>query len=166
MIKYRTTEIKWAIIYSLTILLWMLLERLLGLHSTYLNWQQYLTNLFYIPVILIYCMALKEKKRRDFKGSMTYLRGLGTGFFLTIWVTLLAPFCQTITSLVITPHYFQNVIDYTVEHGLFPSQEVAARQFNFQNYVVQSTQWSLYIGLVLSLVLPLFYLRKKSAHHV
>jgi hypothetical protein len=56
-------EIKWAIIFSVMTLLWMLLEKLAGLHSTYIDYHLYLTNLFAIPAIWIMVLALKDKKK-------------------------------------------------------------------------------------------------------
>ena len=44
-------EIKWALIFSVMGLLWMLLEKLSGLHGKYIDYHQYLTNLFAIPAI-------------------------------------------------------------------------------------------------------------------
>ncbi len=56
-------EIKWAIIFSLVGLLWMVLEKLSGLHGTYIDYHLYLTNLFAIPAIIIMVMALKDKRK-------------------------------------------------------------------------------------------------------
>jgi hypothetical protein len=39
-------EIKWAIIFSVMGLLWMVLEKLCGLHGKYIDYHLYLTNLF------------------------------------------------------------------------------------------------------------------------
>lgn len=47
----------------LTLLLWMVLEKQIGLHNEYLEWQQYVTMLYVIPAIWIYVLALKDKKK-------------------------------------------------------------------------------------------------------
>jgi len=54
-------EIKWAIIFSIIVLLWMVLEKLSGLHSQYIDYHIYLTNLFAIPAIWLVVLALKIK---------------------------------------------------------------------------------------------------------
>ncbi|MFN8257850.1 MAG: hypothetical protein U0W24_19290 [Bacteroidales bacterium] len=55
-------EIKWAIIFSVVALLWMVLEKLCGLHDKYIDYHLYLTNLFAIPAIVTMVLALKDKK--------------------------------------------------------------------------------------------------------
>jgi hypothetical protein len=61
--KNLKIEIKWAIIFSLMSLLWMLLEKVSGLHGRYIDYHLYLTNLFAIPAIIVMVMALKDKRR-------------------------------------------------------------------------------------------------------
>ncbi len=75
-------EIKWAIIFSIVGLLWMLLEKLSGLHSTYIDYHLYLTNLFAIPAIIMMVMALKDKKKNFYNGKMNYKQGLVSGIIL------------------------------------------------------------------------------------
>jgi len=65
-------EIKWAIIFSVIGLMWMVLEKLVGLHSTHIDKHMYLTNLFAIPAIIVMVLALKDKKRVFYKGLMSY----------------------------------------------------------------------------------------------
>ena len=104
-------EIKWAIIFSIVGLLWMLLEKLSGLHGKYIDYHLYLTNLFAIPAIWMMVLALKEKKEKYYAGNMTYLQGLISGIILSAFIALLSPLTQWITSYVITPEYFPNVIN-------------------------------------------------------
>lgn len=62
-------EIRWAILFSLMGLAWMFLEKLSGLHSTYIDYHLYLTNLFAIPAIWVMVLALKEKKKVYYNGN-------------------------------------------------------------------------------------------------
>ncbi|MDY0089018.1 MAG: hypothetical protein RBR78_01495 [Flavobacteriaceae bacterium] len=68
--KNLKIEIKWAVIFSLMMLLWMLLEKLTGLHSTHIDKHAYISNLFAIPAILIYVLALKDKKKNFYNGQI------------------------------------------------------------------------------------------------
>jgi hypothetical protein len=101
-------EIKWAILFSIMGLVWMLLEKLSGLHSTYIDYHLYLTNLFAIPAIWVMVLALKEKKKVFYNGNITYLQGLLSGIVLSIIIALISPLTQWITSYIITPEYFPN----------------------------------------------------------
>src|SRR5690554_7181183 len=68
-------EIKWAFIFIAMSLLWMVLEKAVGLHSTHIDKHMYVTNLFAIPAILIYVLALREKKTKDYNGVMSFKQG-------------------------------------------------------------------------------------------
>ena len=78
-------------------------------------------------------------------------------------LTLLAPVTQWITSTVITPEYFPNVIEHAVETGFYPSREEAEAQFNLRNYMVQSTIGTFVMGLVTSAVVAFFVRTKTKA---
>ena len=144
-------------------LLWMLLEKLLGLHSTHIDKHMYLTNLFAIPAILLYVLALKDKKKNYYQGQMTYKQGFISGLIISIIVMVFAPLTHWITSTVITPEYFPNVIAHSLETGYFTSREEAEAYFNLKNYMVQSTIWSLIMGVVTTAVVALFVRTKSNS---
>ena len=154
-------EIKWALLFAAVSLLWMLLEKLSGLHSTYIDYHMYLTNLFAIPAIWMYVLALKDKRKQCYNGTMSYKQGLLSGLLLTCFIALLSPLTQWITTYVITPEYFPNVIKRSVEIGYFKTEAEAMANFNFKNYVVQGLIGALVMGLVTTLVVMIF-LRTKS----
>lgn len=158
--KYKT-EIKWTLIFSAVVLLWMWLEKISGLHSTYLDYHLYLTNLFAIPAILMFVLALKDKKKNDYGGRMRYGQGVVSGIILSVMVALLSPLTQWMTSYVITPEYFPNVIRRSVETGYFKTNAAAAAHFNFQNYAIMGALNALVMGIVVTLVVMLFLRTKK-----
>ncbi len=159
--KQVQTEIKWALIFSSVGLLWMLLERLTGLHGKYIDYHPYLTNLYAIPAIWMMVLALKEKKKRDYQGSITYFQGLVSGTILSLFIALLSPLTQYITSYIITPHYFSNAIPRSVELGYYSSIAEAEAYFNYQNYATQGPIWALAMGIVTTAIVMLF-LRTKN----
>src|SRR5690606_18698271 len=136
--KKISLEIKWALIFITMSLLWMLLEKLVGLHSTHIDKHMYWTNLFAIPAIIVYVLALKEKKKKVYNGQMTYKQGFISGLIITAIVTLFSPLTQWIVSTVITPEYFPNVIAHSVEIGYHKSLEEDEAYTNLQNYIVHS----------------------------
>jgi hypothetical protein len=156
-------EIKWAFIFMAMSLLWMLLEKLTGLHSTYIDYHLYLTNLFAIPAILVYVLALKDKKRNYYNGSMSYIKGFISGLIITIIVALLSPATQWIISYLISPEYFPNVIKRSVELGYYKTTEEAAAYFNFENYATQSVIGALVMGIITTLIVMLFIRSKKNS---
>lgn len=156
-------EIKWAIIFSIMTLLWMFLEKLSGLHSTHIDKHMYLTNLYAIPAILIYVLALKDKKKNFYDGNMTYKQGLISGIILSVVITLITPLTQWITTYVITPEYFPNVIKYSLETGYYNTLEEAEAFFNYNNYAIQGLIWALAFGVVTTLVVMIFLRTKRKS---
>ncbi len=149
-------EFKWAIIFSGVVLLWMLLEKLSGLHGKYIDYHLYLTNLFAIPAIIMMVMALKDKKKNYYNGQMSYKQGLITGSILSLIIALISPLTQWITSFVITPEYFPNVIKRSAELGYFQSVAEAEANFNYQNYAKQGAIGALVMGIVTTAIAMIF----------
>jgi len=156
-------EIKWAFIFIGSLLLWMLLERLVGLHDKHIDKHQYLTMLYSIVAIVLYVFALLDKRKNFYNGLMTYKQGFLTGLIITVIVTIFSPLTQWIISSVITPDYFENVIQYSVETGYHKSIVDAEAQFNLKSYIIQSTVGALVMGIVTTAIVAIFT-RKKSTN--
>lgn len=160
MVKNIRIEIKWAILFSLIGLLWMVLEKLSGLHRKHIDYHLYLTNLFAIPAIWVMVLALKEKKKKDYNGQMSYQQGLISGIILSVFIALLSPLTQWITSYIITPEYFPNVIKRSVEVGHYATTAEAEANFNYVNYAKQGAIWALILGVV-TVAIAMIFIRSK-----
>lgn len=152
--RYRT-EIKWAVIFTLMMLGWLLLERLAGLHDAYLAHHPTYTNLVAIPAVVIYVLALRDKRESFYGGEMTYRQGFVSGAIITGIVALLSPLAQWITHSLITPDYFPNVIRYSVEQGYLTQAEAEAN-FNLGSYILQAFIGSLVMGLMTTAIVAFF----------
>ena len=161
-VKNLRIEFKWALIFVAVALLWMLLEKLSGLHSTYIDQHMYLTNLFAIPAIIVMVMALKDKKRNFYGGHMTYVQGLISGTIISVIIAALTPLSQWITSNLITPEFFPNVIKRSVELGYYPDEAAAAEFFNYGNYVLQGMIGALFMG-ILTTAIAMIFIRSKTS---
>lgn len=149
-------ELKWGVIFSLVGLLWMVGEKVAGLHGTYLDYHMYLTNLFTIPAIVVIVLALKDKKKNFYDGNMIYSEGMLSGVVLSLIIALLSPLAQWITSYIITPEFFPNVIKRSVELGYFASEGDAATYFNYSNYAKQGFLTNLMMGVAISAICMIF----------
>ncbi len=156
------TEIKWAVIFTVVALLWMFAEKQSGLHGKYIDYHFYLTNLFAIPAVVVMVLALQDKKKNFYQGQMSYMQGLVSGVVLSLFIALLSPLAQWITSYVITPEYFPNVIKRSVELGYFKTTEAAAASFNFKSYAIQGAIGALVMG-VLTTAITMIFIRSKSS---
>jgi hypothetical protein len=137
----------------------MALERIAGLHDEHIDKHQYITNLFAIPAILIYVIALRDKRNNFFGGKMSYKQGFISGLLITLIVAALSPVTQWIISTIITPNYFSNVIDYAVSTDYFETREAAEAHFNLSSYIIQSAIGALIMGVLTTAVAAIF-LRK------
>ena len=159
--KTLKIELKWALIFIASLLLWMLLERITGLHDEYIHLHQYVTLLYAIVAILIYVLALKDKRKNGYAGSASYSQLFKSGLIMTLIITALSPLTQYIVSEEITPDYFNNVVAYSVESGYFESMEQAEAEFNLENYILTSTVWALVMGIATTAIVSIFLQKKK-----
>lgn len=157
--KYRI-EIKWALIFVAMMLLWMTMERLVGLHDTHIDKHAIFTNFIAIPAIAIYVLALLDKRKNFYDGFMSYKQGFISGVIITLIVTLFTPLIQYITSTVITPDYFTNVIEYTVNEGMMDRGD-AEDYFNLSNYMIQATIGAPIMGLLTTVIVSFFTKKEK-----
>jgi hypothetical protein len=151
-------EIKWAIIFFLTALAWMLLEKLVGLHDQHIEKHAIYTNIFAVPAIAVYVFALLDKRKNFFSGIMSYKQGLISGLIITLIVTLLNPLSQYLISNFITPNYFANAISYTVETGKM-TQEMAENYFSTKSYILQGFIGTPIMGIITTAIVALFVKR-------
>lgn len=157
--KNRTVEIKWAFIFIIMMLIWMYGEKMAGLHDEHIDQHPIYTNLVALPAIIIYVLALLDRRRKTAGNRFTYKQGFVSGLIITIIVTVFTPLTQYITSEIITPDYFDNVIAYSVENNIM-DEETAIDQFNLQNYIIQSTIGSFVMGVITTAIVAIFTRRK------
>jgi hypothetical protein len=158
--KNFSVEIKWGIIFIITSILWVWLEVLFGLHDVYIAQHPLYTNFFGIIAVVIYILALREKKLKFFKGDMPWKEGFTSGIILTIVITILSPLAQYIVYTVISPQYFENIIAYTVENNRM-TREQAEAYFSLRSYLIQATFGALVMGVVTAAVVAWFVKTKK-----
>lgn len=91
------------------------------------------------------------------------MQGLISGSILSVFIATVSPLVQWITSYIITPQYFPNVIKRSVELGYFPSTEAAEAQFNYTNYAIQGLIGSFIMGIATTAIAMIFLREKKSS---
>jgi len=161
MYLYRI-EIKWALIFSLMTIVWMFLEKLIGLHSIHIDKHPIYTNLILLPTIIIYVMALKNKNKIAYHDMMTFKEGFISGLIMTFIILILTPMIQFIITNWISPEYFSNMIKYSIEKG-YMTQTGAEAYFNLKSYLIQMMLGTIGMGTLLS-ALTAYFLRNKKTH--
>ena len=145
--KNYQTEIKWGIIFTIVGLLWMVFEKAMGWHDELIEKHPLYTNLFGIIAILIYFLALRDKRENFFNGIMSWRQGFISGIIVTIVITLFTPLSQYLVYQYISPDYFTNIIEYSVGNDRLNRKDADAL-FNLKSYIIQSTSWALVMGVV------------------
>ena len=159
--KKFSIEIKWGIIFSVISLIWVYLEKSLGWHDENIAQYAVYTNLFAIVAIALYVVALLDKRKNFYHGKMTWSQGFISGIVISIVVAILSPLAMYITYEFITPDYFPNVIDYSVESGAM-TRAAAEEYFNMTSYIIQSFFFALVVGVVTSAIVAFFVKTKKK----
>ena len=151
-------EIKWGLIFTVVALVWMLFEKAMGWHGPKIAVQAIYTNLFAIPAILIYILAFLDKRKND-TGPMQWKHGFFLGLGIAVVVTLFNPLSLWIINTIISPEYFPNAINHSIDSGSL-DQAQAEAYFNLKNYIIQGTIGCLLMGAATAAVVALL-IRKK-----
>jgi hypothetical protein len=159
--KYQI-ELKWALVFVGMTLIWMIGEKLLGYHSEKIAQHEVITNFIAIPAIAVYVFALLDKKKNFYKGQMNYLQGFISGIIISVIVAAISPLTQYLTSVVISPEYFPNIIKYAVDNGKVTQAE-AISYFNLKSYITYGVIGALGMGAVTSAIVALFVKTKNKA---
>lgn len=148
-------EVKWAIIFTVAALLWMVVEKMAGWHEPpgIENHATY-TNIFSIIAIVIFVFALRDVKQNRFEGRMDWKQGFLSGLGISVIVMLLTPLSQYLTHYVISPDYFQNAIDLGIEKG--ENKEYIEGFFTLKNYMIISAVGAVIMGAVTSAIVAIF----------
>lgn len=157
--KSLVHEIKWAVIFIVAGLAWMLLEKLSGLHDQHIDKQAYISNLFVVVAIAVYWFALSAKRKAN-GGTITFKKAFVSGLLMTLFITMLTPLWQYLTVEVISPDYFKNVTNYSVAQKLMTAEDATA-YFNLRNYIISSLMFAPVTGIVTSALVALIVSRKK-----
>ncbi|QCX02031.1 DUF4199 domain-containing protein [Aggregatimonas sangjinii] len=155
-------EFKWAVIFIMVQFIWMYIERATGLHDEHIAKHLIYTNLFGLVAIVVYVMALRDKKQNFFNGDMNWKQGLLSGIVLSVIIALFSPLTQYIISTYITPGYFENIIAFSIENGKM-TLENARGYFNLKSYILQSAFGALTMGIVTSAVVAFFVKSKPKS---
>lgn len=153
--KKIAIEIKWGIVLTILHILWMYLEKHLGWHDASISKHPIYTLLFTFIAILIYFLAIKDKKQKIFNNLMDWKQGFLSGCIVALVATLFSPLVQILTSQVISPDYFQNAINHVVENNKM-SIEAANSYFNLCSYIFQAAFGGLSTGIVISAIASYF----------
>ena len=162
--KNYSIEIKWTLRFILLVLAWAIGEKFMGLHDQHIDKYALYTNLFGIPALLFYFLALAEKKKYFFNNQMTWTQGFVSGVILSFFIALLMPIAQLVIYKSITPHFFETIIEYKTNSTLLTRHitlKDAESYFNLKSFMIQGAFSALSMGTVSGAIASLFLRNKK-----
>lgn len=140
-------EIKWATIFSIAYLIWMLIEKLLGYHSDKAL-QEPLFNLLFIPIsVLLFYLAIKDKKKVIFNGEMEWKEGFASGIVLTLLLTVTTTVVVMLTFNIISPDYFEIAVNSS------DNKIVAEMNHNLPTFIKNNIFDKLSFGVVIAAIM-------------
>jgi len=152
--KYKI-EIKWAFIFMVMMLIWMYIEKLVGLHNQHIDKHYIYTNFVAVFAIIVYVFALLDKRKNFYQGKMTYKQGFISGLIISLIVTFFSPLTQYVTSEFISTEYFSNMINYAVSEGKMTLVE-AENYFNLKSYLIQVIIATPIMGIITTAIVAIF----------
>lgn len=154
-------EIKYAVLFTLAMIVWTIGEKEVGLHGKYIAHYSMLGMLSGIIGLVVYFFALREKKKEYFNGQMTWAQGFVSGVYMSFFIGLLSPLATYISFNIVSPYLFQNLVGYVVSKGVM-NKEQAELYFSFRSYAIQAAFSSLSLGVITGAIVALVLKTKTS----
>jgi Protein of unknown function (DUF4199) len=171
--KNLKTEIKYAVFSAIALVLWVLIEHLLGFNTSRMEIGEYTQPIIAIVVLIFLFFGIREKRNKDFGGTLTFLQGLKTAFFISLFYALLQGLWFAVYSKIINPEYatllFQFQEKQLAAAGKTPEQivdEMAMAKMIFGNVAVQFVFFILStttVNTVVGAIMTLFLKKKAKA---
>jgi hypothetical protein len=145
-------EFRYAVLTTLVVLLWLVIEYAIGLQDNYVAFHPYVSMLMMILIPSVtYRLAINEKLDKNFD-KLSFRQVFVSGVLITVFSCLLAVPVQLGFHKLINPGFFETMILYTSQHtGV--TVEQAAEYFNLKTYMAESILFTFVIGIIISVVL-------------
>lgn len=143
-------EIKWSLFFFIMSLSWVWAEKLSGLHDILIQEHATLTNLIALPAVLLYILAMWDK-RKNLDNLMSFKQACMFGLSITLIVVALSPFMTYISFTLITPHFFEHAIQFSVKQNYMNSTD-ATLYFSLDSYIIQSVFGGFIMGLIITVI--------------
>jgi len=157
--KKLQIEFKWAILFSVALLCWILFEKTMGWYQDEISDFWWLTLFFEPFALLIYLLALREKRRVVYNRKITWAQAILSGIIISFIVAILSPITEYIAYNFFTPEHFKAVSESSVTNELMANSKLND-VFNINNY-----RWESAFGLfgfgILNTIVAGFFVRKR-----
>jgi hypothetical protein len=169
MFKY---EIKYGIICGAGISLWIFLEFLLGFHTIRMGIGEYSTYFAVIVPLITTYLGIKEKRDKQYNGTLTLSNGIKTGILISLIAAVIAALFITFYFNYINPGFFEHGIAFHTEKLLVKGKTEKDIQhqlkniraaYSFINQLLFGIIGTLVTGLIISIGFSLILRRNKPS---
>ncbi len=151
-------EIRFAVLMSLLMLLWLSLEFMVGLHNAYIPYHPYVTMLsLFIPIVCSRMVLLE--KTEQLNGKIDFKQGFKTGLTVVLFAAVLSIPVQLTFHYLINPDFFDDMRAYSIKRAMMLGLDVvkakadAVSFFNLTSYLLQSFFGTLIFGSLIAAVM-------------
>jgi cytochrome b561 len=161
MLERFKIEFKWASIFTAISIIWVYVEKYLGLHSEHIEFHSIVGLIIIIPFALSIYLCLKEKKREYYKGNMTWQKAFLSGALLSLLIAGLSIGTTYVMTQYVSPDFFEVAIEKSVAQGT--DRELMEQFFNLNAYISQGIMFYLAFGVMISALFALVIRSKAKA---
>jgi RsiW-degrading membrane proteinase PrsW (M82 family) len=154
-------EFKWASIFTAINLIWVYIEKYLGLHDKYIDYHSIVGLVILIPFSLCILMSIRQKREEYYKGDMTWQKAFLSGALLSLVVAGLSAGPVYVMSEYVSPDFFEIAKSKSLGRGA--TEEMVKQFFNLNAYISQAIMFYLAFGVMISALIGLVVKRKSSA---
>jgi hypothetical protein len=144
-------ELRYAVLTSLLVLLWLIMEFEIGLQDKYVAFHPYISLLAFLIPVVTYRLAIREKIEEKY-GKLSFKQAFVSGLLMTFFCSILAVPIQIGFQKLVNPDFFETMITYTAQKS-HSTMEQAAQYFNPRNYIAEQVLYTFIIGTIISLIL-------------
>ncbi len=145
-------EFRFAVLTALVMLLWLVIEYAVGLQDTYVFFHPYVSIVMATLIPLgTYRLALIDKLEQKF-GKLTFTQAFMSCLLITVFTCILTIPVQLAFLKFINPDFIETMILYTSKNSRHGAEQ-AAMFFNFKSYIGESVLFTLFIGVIVSIIL-------------
>lgn len=152
-------EIRYAVLITLLMLLWLATEFMVGLHEEPLiKYHPYVTMFALVIPIVCARLAIRDKLEM-LNGKISFREAFITGFIIAFFAAVLSIPSQVIFHKLINPDFFDNMIGYaakradTLHMDVNKARQDAEVYFNLTSYIIQSGLGTLVFGTFVAAVM-------------
>jgi Protein of unknown function (DUF4199) len=106
------TEVKYGVLFAAIVVVYVMIEHLLGVNTTRHDIGQYTRLAGVIVPILAVFFGIKAKRDKELNGVMTFGQGVKTGFLIAVIQTTLTTIWFWFYSTVINPEYLDTMLAF------------------------------------------------------